>query len=85
MIDRGRPDVEAILRPTVFAGYLARADYSKIKGDRPRGRCVGLLRVFRGSGVDPGQYRSAAEALLRRLTKQGELRRSGRWWISRTW
>jgi DNA/RNA-binding domain of Phe-tRNA-synthetase-like protein len=30
-------------------------------------------RVFRGFGVDPTQYRSAAEALLRRLTKQGDL------------
>jgi len=30
-------------------------------------------RVFRGFGVDPTQYRSAAEALLRRLTKRGEL------------
>ncbi len=30
-------------------------------------------RVFRGFGVDPTQYRSAAEALLRRLVKQGEL------------
>jgi len=30
-------------------------------------------RVFRGFGVDPTQYRSAAEALLRRLTKVGEL------------
>ena len=29
--------------------------------------------MFRGFGVDPTQYRSAAEALLRRLTKQGEL------------
>lgn len=29
--------------------------------------------VFRGFGVDPTQYRSAAEALLRRLTKQGAL------------
>lgn len=29
--------------------------------------------VFRGFGVDPTHYRSAAEALLRRLTKQGEL------------
>jgi len=29
--------------------------------------------VFRGFGVDPTQYRPAAEALLRRLTKQGEL------------
>jgi DNA/RNA-binding domain of Phe-tRNA-synthetase-like protein len=30
-------------------------------------------RTFRGFGVDPTQYRSAAEGLLRRLTKQGEL------------
>ncbi len=30
-------------------------------------------KVFRGFGVDPTQYRSAAEALLRRLTKQGGL------------
>jgi len=30
-------------------------------------------RVFRGFGVDPTQYRSAAEALLRRLTKHGDL------------
>lgn len=30
-------------------------------------------RVFRGFGVDATQYRSAAEALLRRLTKQGEI------------
>jgi len=29
--------------------------------------------VFRSFGVDPTKYRSAAEALLRRLTKQGEL------------
>ena len=29
--------------------------------------------VFRGFGVDPTQYRSAAEALLRRLTKQGDI------------
>lgn len=29
-------------------------------------------KVFRGFGVDPTQYRTAAEALLRRLTKQGE-------------
>ncbi len=30
-------------------------------------------RTFREFGVDPTQYRSAAEALLRRLTKQGEI------------
>jgi len=30
-------------------------------------------RVFRAFGVDPTQYRSAAEGLLRRLTKQGDV------------
>jgi DNA/RNA-binding domain of Phe-tRNA-synthetase-like protein len=34
-------------------------------------------RAFRGFGVDPTQYRSAAEGLIRRLTKQGELPRIG--------
>ncbi len=34
---------------------------------------VAWRKVFRAFGVDPTQYRSAAEALLRRLTKQGEL------------
>jgi len=36
--------------------------------------CLAAWRkVFRGFGVDPTQYRSAAEAILRRLIKQGEL------------
>lgn len=45
-------------------------------GDTPLSELPALAawrRVFRGFGVDPTQYRSAAEALLRRLTKQGEL------------
>jgi DNA/RNA-binding domain of Phe-tRNA-synthetase-like protein len=45
-------------------------------GDTPLSELLPLAawrRVFRGFGVDPTQYRSAAEALLRRLTKQGEL------------
>ena len=29
--------------------------------------------AIRGFGVDPTQYRSAAEALLRRLSKSGEI------------
>src|SRR5438270_703853 len=29
--------------------------------------------AFRAFGIDPTQYRSAAEALLRRLTKQGNI------------
>ena len=45
-------------------------------GDTPLSEVPSLAawrRVFRGFGVDPTQYRSAAEALLRRLTKQGSL------------
>jgi DNA/RNA-binding domain of Phe-tRNA-synthetase-like protein len=45
-------------------------------GDRPLSELPTLAawrRVFRSFGVDPTQYRSAAEALLRRLIKQGEL------------
>ena len=34
---------------------------------------AGWRAAFRQFGVDPTQYRSAAEALLRRLTKKGEL------------
>jgi DNA/RNA-binding domain of Phe-tRNA-synthetase-like protein len=45
-------------------------------GDTPLSELPTLAawrRAFRGFGVDPTQYRSAAEALLRRLVKQGEL------------
>ena len=34
---------------------------------------VAWRAVFRSFGVDPTQYRSAAEALLRRLTKKGDI------------
>jgi DNA/RNA-binding domain of Phe-tRNA-synthetase-like protein len=45
-------------------------------GDTPLSEIPALAawrRAIRAFGVDPTQYRSAAEALLRRLTKQGEL------------
>lgn len=45
-------------------------------GDTPLSQIPALAAwrgVFRGFGVDPTQYRSAAEALLRRLTKKGEI------------
>lgn len=45
-------------------------------GDAPLSEIPSLAawrRAFRGFGVDPTQYRSAAEALLRRLTRQGDL------------
>ncbi len=45
-------------------------------GDRPLSEVPSLAawrRAFRAFGVDPTAYRSAAEALLRRLTKQGSI------------
>ena len=45
-------------------------------GDTPLSEIPSLgawRRVFRAFGVDPTAYRSAAEALLRRLTKQGSI------------
>jgi DNA/RNA-binding domain of Phe-tRNA-synthetase-like protein len=45
-------------------------------GDTPLSELATLAAwrgVFRGFGVNPTKYRSAAEALLRRLTKQGEI------------
>jgi DNA/RNA-binding domain of Phe-tRNA-synthetase-like protein len=45
-------------------------------GDTPLSEVASLAawrRAFRAFGVDPTGYRSAAEALLRRLTKQGSI------------
>jgi DNA/RNA-binding domain of Phe-tRNA-synthetase-like protein len=45
-------------------------------GDTPLSEVPSLAawrRAFRGFGVDPTAYRSAGEALLRRLTKQGSI------------
>ena len=45
-------------------------------GDTPLSEVPSLFawrRAFRAFGVDPTAYRSAAEALLRRLTKQGSI------------
>jgi DNA/RNA-binding domain of Phe-tRNA-synthetase-like protein len=45
-------------------------------GDRPLSEVPSLAawrRAFRAFGVDPTGYRSAGEALLRRLTKQGSI------------
>jgi DNA/RNA-binding domain of Phe-tRNA-synthetase-like protein len=64
--------------PSTLAAAFA-AEQAAVRariGDTPLSEIPALAawrRVFRGFGVDPTQYRSAAEALLRRLTKQGEL------------
>lgn len=45
-------------------------------GDTPLSQIKSVAawrNVFRSFGVDPTQYRSAAEALLRRLTKKGDI------------
>jgi DNA/RNA-binding domain of Phe-tRNA-synthetase-like protein len=45
-------------------------------GDTPLSQLASLSAwrgVMRGFGVDPTQYRTAAEALLRRLTKKGDI------------
>ena len=45
-------------------------------GDTPLSQITSLAAwraVFRSFGVDPTQYRSSAEALLRRLTKKGDI------------
>jgi len=59
------------------AAYLAeqRAVLGRI-GTTPLSQIASLAAwrgVFRGFGLDPTQYRSAAEALLRRLTKKGDI------------
>lgn len=63
------------------AGLTAafRAEQSSVKeriGQTPLSELPTLAAwraVFRSFGVDPTRYRSAAEALLRRLTKQGDI------------
>lgn len=63
--------------PPLRDAYLAeqRAVLERL-GDTPLSELPSLSawrRVFTGFGVKPTQYRSAAEALLRRLTKQGDI------------
>jgi DNA/RNA-binding domain of Phe-tRNA-synthetase-like protein len=63
--------------PALAAAFMAeqRAVLERI-GETPLSEVPSLAawrRAFRGFGVDPTAYRSAAEALLRRLTKQGSI------------
>jgi DNA/RNA-binding domain of Phe-tRNA-synthetase-like protein len=63
--------------PALRAAYHdEQAEVRERLGDRPLSELPTLAAwrsVFRAFGVDPTQYRSAAEALLRRLVKQGDL------------
>lgn len=63
--------------PALLAAYKAeqRATLARI-GDTPLSAIESLAAwrsAFRGFGVDPTQIRSAPEALLRRLTKKGDI------------
>ena len=67
--DRPQPELEA-----AFREEQARA-LERI-GDRSLAELPSIAawrRAFSAFGVEPTRYRSAAEALLRRLTKQGEI------------
>ena len=63
--------------PTLAAAYAAEQIRVRERiGDQPLSEIPSLAAwrgVFRGFGVNPTKYRSAAEALLRRLTKQGDV------------
>ncbi len=63
--------------PDLLQAYLAeqRAVLAKL-GDAPLSEIPSLAAwraAFRAFGVDPTRYRSAAESLLRRLTKKGDI------------
>jgi DNA/RNA-binding domain of Phe-tRNA-synthetase-like protein len=86
VIDRFPAVVGGVMVATVVNGPTPRslADALAAEVDAARQRLAGIplsevpslaawRRVFRGFGVDPTQYRSAAEALLRRITKGDEL------------
>ena len=63
------PDLAGLFRAEQVAvlGRLGKTPLSELPS------LAAWRRVFRGFGVDPTQYRSAAESLLRRLAKQGDL------------
>jgi len=63
--------------PALTSAFLSeQASALARTGDTPLSEIPSLVawrRAFRAFGVDPTAYRSAAEALLRRLTKQGSI------------
>jgi DNA/RNA-binding domain of Phe-tRNA-synthetase-like protein len=63
--------------PTLAAAYRTEQERTLDRiGEQPLGTVPSLAawrRAFTAFGVEPTRYRSAAEALLRRLTKQGEI------------
>jgi DNA/RNA-binding domain of Phe-tRNA-synthetase-like protein len=63
--------------PALAAAYRAEQERTLVRiGEQPLGSLPSLAawrRAFTAFGVEPTRYRSAAEALLRRLTKQEEI------------
>lgn len=63
--------------PELFATYMAEQKEVRLRvGDTPLSELPNLAAwrgAFRQFGVDPTKYRSAAESLLRRLTKKGDI------------
>jgi DNA/RNA-binding domain of Phe-tRNA-synthetase-like protein len=63
--------------PSLKEEYFAEQERVKLRiGDTPLSEIPSLSawrKAFSAFGVSPTQYRSAAEALLRRLTKQGDI------------
>jgi DNA/RNA-binding domain of Phe-tRNA-synthetase-like protein len=63
--------------PALWAAYRAEQEQVLRRvGQTPLSELPALAAwraAFRAFGVDPTQYRSAAEALLRRLTKKGDI------------
>ncbi|MGH3041859.1 MAG: B3/B4 domain-containing protein, partial [Gaiellaceae bacterium] len=63
--------------PPLAAAYRAEQERTLGRiGEQPLGMVPSLVawrRTFTAFGVEPTRYRSAAEALLRRLTKHGEI------------
>jgi DNA/RNA-binding domain of Phe-tRNA-synthetase-like protein len=63
--------------PTLTAAYRAEQEGARERiGEQPLGTVPSLAawrRAFTAFGVEPTRYRSAAEALLRRLTRHGEI------------
>jgi DNA/RNA-binding domain of Phe-tRNA-synthetase-like protein len=68
---------EAASSPGLAAVFAAEQQAALARiGDTPLAELESIgawRRVFSGFGVEPTRYRNAAEALLRRLTKQGEI------------
>ena len=69
--------VNGLSPPALASAFRAEQELAlELLGDRPVGTLPSIAawrRAFAAFGVEPTRYRNAAEALLRRLTKHGEI------------